>query len=214
MKSSNIYHGIITAIFLSLLWLRRESILNGSTSNFDLLLLAIAGALLLIPLFNQVSLGGVTITREIEKAREKISGEISDLRATISNRVDVSPTFNVQLREMVSKEVSRAQQEALRLMAEIDLQMVPLWERENSSAPNGYTGQKLELVEKQIADMESRLKDAPEEDKVYYAEVLRSLYWMLIEVGRKHYASSAPYKEIRRRVEGAFSNLATLGKKE
>jgi len=123
-KLSHIYHGALAVGALALLWIRREPFLSGTGTTFDLLVFAIAAALLLAPLFKEVSLGGVKLTREIEKTRAEIGGKISELRATIVNSIAVSPTFNVQLQEMVHREVSRAQQEALRLMAAIDLELV------------------------------------------------------------------------------------------
>lgn len=211
-KLSHFYHGALAVGALALLWIRREPLLSGTGATFDLLVFAVAAALLLAPLFKEVSLGGVKFTREIEKAREEISGKISELRSTVVNSVAVSPTFNVQLQEMVHREVSRAQQEALRLMAEIDLELVPLWEREHSSVPTDYNAQKLTLINARIDDLEARLASAPQDEKVHYGWVLRSLYWMWLEAARKYYASSTPYQEVRKRVESSLSNLTRLGK--
>lgn len=212
LKLSHLYHGALAVGALALLWIRREPILSGTGTTFDLLVFAMAAALLLAPLFKEVSLGGVKLTREIEKTREELGGKISELRATIVNSVAVSPTFNVQLQEMVHREVSRAQQEALRLMAAIDLELVPLWEREHSSVPTDYNTQKLALISARIEDLEARLASAPQDEKVHYGWVLRSLYWMWLEAARKHYASSTPYQDVRKRVESSLGNLMRLGK--
>lgn len=210
-KLSLIYHSVLAVGVLALLWIRREPILSGSSTPFDLLVFATAAALLLAPLFREVSLGGVKLTREFEKTRAEIGGKISELRAVIANTVAVSPTFNVQLQEMVHREVSRAQQEALRLMAAIDRELVPLWESEHSSVPSDYNAQKLDLISNRIKDLEARLLHAPQDEKVHYGWVLRSLYWMWLEAARKHYTSSGPYQEIRQHVENSFSNLTKLG---
>src|SRR3990172_4498217 len=105
-KLAHFYHGALAIGALALLWIRREAILSGTSTVFDLLVFAVAAALLLAPLFKEVSLGGVKLTREIEKTREEISGKLSELRATAVNSVAVSPTFNVQLQEVVHRKVS------------------------------------------------------------------------------------------------------------
>jgi hypothetical protein len=211
-KLLHVYHGVLTISVLVLLWFRRNAVISKDATAFDILLSAVAVALLLTPLFKEISLGGVTLKKEIEKAKEDLSGKIGELRAAFVNSVAVSPTFNVQLQELVHREVSKAQEEALRMTAEMDLQLLPLWESEHSSVPSDYNNRKLELVEARIKELETRLANAPAEEQVHFAWVLRSLYWMWLEASRTHYASSMPYQETRRNVEERLNRLSRLGK--
>jgi hypothetical protein len=119
----------------------------------------------------------------------------------------------VQLQELVHREVSKTQEEVLQLMAEIDLQLLPLWEREHSSVPADYNQRKLEVIETRVRDLEARFAKAPADEKVHFAWALRSLYWMWLEASRTHYASSTPYQEIRRNVEDGLNRLAKIGKR-
>lgn len=212
-KLLHVYHGVLIAGALSILWIRRSTILTKDASAFDFLLFTVAVALLIAPLFKEISLGGVTFKKEIEKAKEDISGKIGELRSVIVNSVAVSPTFNVQLQELVHREVSKTQEEVLQLMAEIDLQLLPLWEREHSSVPADYNQRKLEVIEARVRDLEARFTKAPADEKVHFAWALRSLYWMWLEASRTHYASSMPYQETRRNVEDGLNRLAKLGKR-
>src|SRR6185369_10344712 len=200
-KLLHVYHCALLILALAILWLRRGFLLGKDITVFDFLMLAVATALLLAPLFREISLGGVTLKKELDRAKEDISGKIGELRSVIVNSVAVSPTFNLQLQELVHREVSKTQQEVLRLMAEIDLQLLPLWERENSSVPAGYNQQKLELIDSRVRDLEARLASAPSEEKIHFAWALRTLYWMWLESSRNHYASSMPYQETRKSVE-------------
>lgn len=211
-KLLHIYHFVLAIGVIAVLWFRRSTVFSKDATAFDFLLFAVAVALLLTPLFKEISLGGVTLKREIEKAKEDLSVKIGELRAAVVNSVAVSPTFNVQLQELVHREVSKAQEEALRLTAEMDLQLLPLWEREHSSVPSDYNYRKLELVEARIKELEERLANAPAEEKVHFAWVLRSLYWMWLETSRAHYASSMPYQDTRRDVEERLSRFTELGK--
>lgn len=211
-KLLHVYHCALAVGVLTLLWFRRSSIFSKDATAFDFLLFAVAVALLLTPLFKEISLGGVSFKKEIEKAKDDLSGKIGELRAAVVNSVAVSPTFNVQLQELVHREVSKAQEEALRMTAEMDLQLLPLWECEHSSVPSDYNHRKLELVEARIKELEECLTKAPAEEKVHFAWVLRGLYWMWLEASRAHYASSMPYQETRRDVEERLSRFARLGK--
>ncbi|MEX2526442.1 MAG: hypothetical protein WEA09_02285 [Gemmatimonadota bacterium] len=152
--------------------------MNGVASGVDLLAVAVLLALLLAPLYSEVTLGGVTLKREIER--------------------------------QVKQEVSVAEREALKTRASLDLQLMPVWEREHSSSPSDWSVQKLKLIADQVRDLEAQVVTAPESDRVQYQKVLRELYWEWLAVAREVYASSSPYQDVWRRVEAGFSRIADV----
>ncbi len=83
------------------LWLaaRLPDLLSGKAAASDIAVFGVWMALLLAPLFSEVSLLGVTLKNEIEELKGHIAAQIADVRADVRNAVDiratVSPTFNI-----------------------------------------------------------------------------------------------------------------------
>ncbi|HSW29556.1 MAG TPA: hypothetical protein VLH75_08760 [Longimicrobiales bacterium] len=65
----------MAVVLLVWLILRRDDLLAGAPSNLDLLVFATLAALALTPLFRKVSLGGVTLEREIREVVKKETRE-------------------------------------------------------------------------------------------------------------------------------------------
>jgi len=77
---------------------RLPDLLIGKTGAADIAVFGVWMALLLAPLFSEVTLLGVTLKNEIEELKGQIAAQISEVRADIRNAVDVratvSPTIN------------------------------------------------------------------------------------------------------------------------
>ncbi len=89
------YMTVIVCAGVFLVALRRESIFGPTPTTVDLLLLALAAACLILPVVKEISLGGVTLKRELENTKKEINEHLSQVRNEIVNSVAVSPTFNV-----------------------------------------------------------------------------------------------------------------------
>ena len=80
-----------------LLYPRRDAIATGTATAFDIFTFIIGVALLLVPLFQEVSFFGITLKQETEDLKAKISAEITGLKSEIRNSIDlrtnVSPQF-------------------------------------------------------------------------------------------------------------------------
>lgn len=70
-----IYGVFLASVLLVWLILRRADLLAGDPSNLDLLVFATLAALALTPLFRKVSLGGVTLEREVREVVKKETRE-------------------------------------------------------------------------------------------------------------------------------------------
>ena len=205
------YGVAVGLVLLGVLFARRAAIAAGEPSPFDLAILVILAALALAPLFTEVSIGGIAFKRELKETEQRISGDIAALRGTIISSVAVSPTVNVQLQQLAQREVSRAQEAALRLLSQADIDLIPLWEAENSSVPAADKRATLSLLEQRVAEIEAQAARVPLEERVHYQSVLRTLYWKMLEAGYRYYASNSDYQAIKRRV---VTSLGTLGRAE
>lgn len=78
---------------------RLPDLLSGTAAAADVAVFGVWMALLLAPLFSEVTLLGITLKNEIEELKGHIAAQISDVRADVRNAVDiratVSPTFNM-----------------------------------------------------------------------------------------------------------------------
>ena len=160
------------------LFYRRVDILAGSSSTVDTLVAGAFLALLLLPVFREVTLGGVTLKSRIEA--------------------------------IVQHEVGRVQLDALNRVARLDLQMMPIWEREHSSVQSDFMAKKLALFEENVSELERLWASASFDDKAHYGLALRILYWEWLEAARNFWASSAPYHDVWRRVEKGFAELGNI----
>lgn len=210
-----VYFIALVVAVVTPLGLRHESLLAGNVSPLDLILALVGCVLLLSPLFREVSLGGVTVKRELERTREELSARIGELHTAISSSVTASQVVNVQ--PIVQREVAKAQFEAIRTMAEVDRELLPNWELERSTVAHtrpDMARKKMRLLEERFDDLAGRFRSAPLEEKVQYAWALRPLYWEWLAAARKFYGSTGGYQEIRGRIEKQMEELAQLGLSE
>lgn len=90
---------ILVAVLTFFLWARLPDLLMGKAAAADVAVFGVWMALLLAPIFSEVTLLGVTLKNEIEELKGHIATQIADVRADIRNVIDVrttvSPTFNL-----------------------------------------------------------------------------------------------------------------------
>lgn len=86
----------LIAVLTRFLWLRVDDAVTGYATAADIFVFAIWIALLLAPLYSEVEFFGVKLKQEIEKAKTEIGREVAQLRAEISNAVDVRTTVAPQ----------------------------------------------------------------------------------------------------------------------
>ena len=203
-------YGIALALLL-IVWLftRRAAILAGAPSTVDVLVALLLTCLILTPLFSQVTIGGITLKNELAKTEQRLARDITDLRAAVLTNVSVAPIFNVQ--QLVQREVSRAQEEALHILRDLDLALIPLWDRKRSSVPDPDPEARLRLIENQIEELKTRASKSTPDERVHFDLVLRSLFWMRLEEARELYASSQRYQTVRAEVEAALKGLGQSG---
>ena len=78
---------------------RLPDLLSGKAVAADIAVFGVWMALLLAPLFSEVTLLGITLKNEIEELKGHIATQLSEVRADIRSSIDVratvSPTFNM-----------------------------------------------------------------------------------------------------------------------
>jgi len=110
--------------------------------------------------------------------------------------------LTVELSDLVKKEVARVSLASLGRIAKVDRELIDVWEKERYLSAEDST-KRLELIASEVANLETRLREAPPEDKYHLAVQLRELYWKHLQFGRQHWASSSGYQVIRARtIEG------------
>lgn len=91
-----VWWAFVTLVLTITLMLRSPDIAAGSSTQVDMAIAVVWLGLLIAPLFEQVSLFGLTMKREIEKLREAMSGQITELRSEVRNAVEVRATVSPQ----------------------------------------------------------------------------------------------------------------------
>jgi hypothetical protein len=116
----------------------------------------------------------------------------------------------VSFKRFVRREVMRAEAEARRLLASVDLAMMPIWEREHSSVPSDWSAEKVALLEKTARELEKKFHSVAPKDRSAYAIALRDIYWRWRAAARHHWGSTARYHDVWRKVEKGFADLGGL----
>lgn len=93
------------AVFLA--YVQRESIFGTDPTSVDLLILGTAIACLFFPVVKEISLGGVTLKRELDNTKKEITEKLSQIRNEIVSSVAVSPTFNVSTQPLNDEALAR-----------------------------------------------------------------------------------------------------------
>ena len=87
----------LTATLTVLLALRFPAFRAGTTAPLDVFVFLVWVALLLSPLFSEVSLFGISLKRELQQLRSDVTSQITSLKADISAAIDVRNTFSPQI---------------------------------------------------------------------------------------------------------------------
>ena len=86
---------LLVGVFAYLLYQRYDFIISGATTATDIVIFLILIALLVIPLFQEVNIFGVSFKKEIDNLRTDFRDQIfnlrSDIQNTINMRTDISP---------------------------------------------------------------------------------------------------------------------------
>ena len=86
---------LLVGVFAYLLYQRYNFIISGATTATDIVIFLILIALLVIPLFQEVNIFGVSFKKEIDSLRTDFRDQIfnlrSDIQNTINMRTDISP---------------------------------------------------------------------------------------------------------------------------
>ena len=112
----------LTGSLTYFLFARLPDLLSGKAAVADIAVFGVWAALLLAPLFTEVSLLGVTLKNEIEELKEALSTQLNEMRTEVRSAVEVrttvSPQFHMpapvsdaqlpQLEERVKSAVSAA----------------------------------------------------------------------------------------------------------
>lgn len=105
MKFPNWFRAIWWLLLVSILsfflWRRYPELVAGHASHADIVVFVIWLALLLAPLFSEISMFGVTLKQQIEELKGYVSSQIMDVKSEIKSAVDIratiSPHFNIPM---------------------------------------------------------------------------------------------------------------------
>jgi hypothetical protein len=106
---------LLVGFFIYLFTQRYDFIMKGATTSTDIVIFLILIVLLVIPLFQEFSLFGVSFKKEIDTLRNDIEKQIISLKTEIRNTVNIYPygipppdTELPALKKMVDEAVSKA----------------------------------------------------------------------------------------------------------
>jgi hypothetical protein len=88
---------ILTLIVTVFLYRRYPELIAGRAAAADVVVFLIWLALLLVPIFQEVTLLGITLKQDIEDLKRNVTNQITSLRAELSNAVDVRTNFSPQI---------------------------------------------------------------------------------------------------------------------
>jgi len=80
---------LLVGLLTAFLWFRLPNLLGGKGAASDIVGFGVWAALMLAPMFAEVTILGVTLKKEVEELRESIAGQFSDLRNDVRTAVDV-----------------------------------------------------------------------------------------------------------------------------
>jgi hypothetical protein len=83
-----------TTLFLAQ---RYADLANGDASPVDVVVILVWLALMLVPIFQEVTLWGLTLKQQIDTLKEQVSRDVASLRADVRSAIDVRNTFNPQI---------------------------------------------------------------------------------------------------------------------
>lgn len=85
---------ILVGVLTFFLSARLPDLLSGKAASADIAVFGVWMALLLAPLFSEVSLLGITLKREIGKLKEEIANQLTDVRTDLKNAIYIRTSFS------------------------------------------------------------------------------------------------------------------------
>ncbi len=85
----------LTALLSYFLFLRYPDLVAGQAAPADIVVFVIWVALLLAPLFNEVSLLGITLKQQIDELKGFVSTQVTDLRNAVEVRTSINQQFTL-----------------------------------------------------------------------------------------------------------------------
>ncbi|PUB43907.1 hypothetical protein ACI51W_06360 [Pseudomonas marginalis] len=85
---------LLTAALTHFLYNRYPDLTKGNASVADIVVFVIWIALLLAPLFNEVSMFGLKLKQEMDELKGFLTAQVSEIRSDVRNAVDVRTTFS------------------------------------------------------------------------------------------------------------------------
>jgi hypothetical protein len=85
---------ILVGLLTAFLWHRYPELAIGRAVPADIVVFVIWAALLLAPLFSEVSLLGITLKQQISELKEYVASQITDVKSEVRSAVDVRATFS------------------------------------------------------------------------------------------------------------------------
>lgn len=97
---------LLTGMVTWVLYLRYPDLIAGHAASVDIFLFAVWVALMLAPLFHEVSFLGVKFKQEVEALKSFVATQVGDIRSEVRNAIDIRTTFSPQI--MIPPPVSDA----------------------------------------------------------------------------------------------------------
>lgn len=88
---------LLTGLLSCFIYQRYSALTAGQGTNVDIVAIVIWIALLLAPLFKEVSIFGITLKQEVKKLKKFVATQVSEIRSDIRNAVDVRTTISPQI---------------------------------------------------------------------------------------------------------------------
>jgi len=89
-KFKYIWWVVLLVLGIFLLYTRFESIRAGNVGSFDTVLLAIVAGLLLIPLFSEITVLGISLKQQITNLKTEVKEEVKEVKDAVRNLVEFS----------------------------------------------------------------------------------------------------------------------------
>src|SRR4051812_4533438 len=83
---------LLTGFLGYIVYKRLNSVINGSSTGFDIFVFLVFVALMLAPIFSEIELFGIKLKQEIKELKKDVTEKISDLRNDI--RINQAQTIN------------------------------------------------------------------------------------------------------------------------
>ncbi|APO44591.1 hypothetical protein BS614_11680 [Paenibacillus xylanexedens] len=89
-KFKYVWWVIVIGLGIYMIYLRYDEIISSSVGAFDIFLVAIIAALMLIPFFTEMDFLGIKLKQEIVAMKTEVKEEISEVRGMLKNSIDIN----------------------------------------------------------------------------------------------------------------------------